>query len=28
LPKVRSVSDIGSVGTSRRVVLKGLGNRR
>lgn len=28
LPKVRSVSDIGSVGTSRRVVLRGLGNRR
>ncbi|KAJ5980143.1 hypothetical protein N7481_007441 [Penicillium waksmanii] len=28
LPKVRSVSDMGSVGTSRRVVLKGLGNRR
>ncbi|OQE21721.1 hypothetical protein PENSTE_c011G01400 [Penicillium steckii] len=28
LPKVRSVGDIGSAGTSRRVVLKGLNNRR
>jgi hypothetical protein len=28
LPKVRSIGDIGSIGTSRRVVLKGLGNRR
>lgn len=28
LPKVRSVSDIGSVGASRRVALKGLGSRR
>ena len=30
LPKVRSVSDISSIGTgtSRRVVLRGLGNRR
>ncbi|KAJ5519264.1 hypothetical protein N7453_001686 [Penicillium expansum] len=28
LPKVRSVGDIGSIGTSRRVVLKGLGSRR
>jgi hypothetical protein len=28
LPKVRSIGDIGSIGTSRRVVLKGLGSRR
>ncbi|KAJ5139365.1 uncharacterized protein N7515_004213 [Penicillium bovifimosum] len=28
LPKVRSIGDIGSTGTSRRVVLKGLGGRR
>lgn len=28
LPKVRSIGDIGSTGTSRRVVLRGLGNRR
>ncbi|KAI3119762.1 hypothetical protein CBS147330_8586 [Penicillium roqueforti] len=28
LPKVRSIGDIGSMGTSRRVVLKGLGSRR
>ena len=28
LPKVRSVGDIGTAGTSRRVVLKGLSNRR
>ena len=28
LPKVRSIGDIGSIGTSRRVVLRGLGNRR
>ncbi|KAJ5566794.1 hypothetical protein N7535_006100 [Penicillium sp. DV-2018c] len=27
LPKVRSIGDIGSTGTSRRVVLKGLGGR-
>ncbi|CAG7978516.1 unnamed protein product [Penicillium nalgiovense] len=28
LPKVRSIGDIGSIGTSKRVVLKGLGSRR
>ncbi|KAJ5778871.1 hypothetical protein N7457_006591 [Penicillium paradoxum] len=28
LPKVRSIGDISSSGTSRRVVLRGLGNRR
>ncbi|KAJ5109895.1 hypothetical protein N7532_002540 [Penicillium argentinense] len=28
LPKVRSVSDIGSIGTNRRVVLKGLSSRK
>lgn len=28
LPKVRSVSDMGSVGNSRRVMLRGLGSRR
>lgn len=28
LPKARSVSDIGVIGTSRRVTLRGLGNRR
>ncbi|KAJ5092409.1 hypothetical protein NUU61_007279 [Penicillium alfredii] len=28
LPKVRSVGDIGLTGTSRRVVLRGLGSRR
>jgi hypothetical protein len=28
LPKVRSIGDIGSTGTSRRVVLRGLGSRR
>ncbi|KAJ5570181.1 uncharacterized protein N7459_009611 [Penicillium hispanicum] len=28
LPKVRSVGDIGSIGTSRRVVLRGLGSHR
>ncbi|KAJ5173745.1 uncharacterized protein N7500_001676 [Penicillium coprophilum] len=28
LPKVRSIGDIGSIGTSRRVVLRGLGSRR
>ncbi|CAI7665331.1 unnamed protein product [Penicillium glandicola] len=28
LPKIRSIGDIGSIGTSRRVVLKGLGSRR
>lgn len=28
LPKVRSISEIGSIGTSRRVVLKGLNSRR
>ncbi|KAJ5437431.1 hypothetical protein N7445_005975 [Penicillium cf. griseofulvum] len=28
MPKVRSIGDIGSIGTSRRVVLKGLGSRR
>ncbi|KAJ5375597.1 hypothetical protein N7517_007603 [Penicillium concentricum] len=28
LPKVRSIGDIGSIGTSRRIVLKGLGSRR
>ncbi|KAJ5203877.1 uncharacterized protein N7498_004756 [Penicillium cinerascens] len=28
LPKIRSFGDIGSVGTSRRIVLKGLNSRR
>ncbi|KAJ5757363.1 uncharacterized protein N7511_006057 [Penicillium nucicola] len=28
LPKVRSIDEIGSIGTSRRVILRGLGSRR
>ncbi|OQD86305.1 hypothetical protein PENANT_c008G10179 [Penicillium antarcticum] len=28
LPKVRSIDEIGSIGTSRRVALRGLGSRR
>jgi hypothetical protein len=28
LPKIRSFGDIGSAGTSRRIVLKGLNSRR